>query len=89
MYPLSEIINDFKRNVNDNFIGAFETSLTKSNILARIPQPAGMTEIIFNDNSDLLSKKRDYFGPVNIERLQIQILDDYERIIDTNKMDFF
>lgn len=82
------IINDFKRNVNDNFIGAFETSLTKSNILARIPQPAGMTEIIFNDNSDLLLKKRDYFGPVNIERLQIQVLDDYERIIDTNKMDY-
>lgn len=82
------VINDFKNNVNDNFVGAFESSLTKTNILARIPQPAGMTEIIFNDNSDLLLKTRQYFGPVNIERLQIQVLDDYERVIDTNNMDY-
>lgn len=82
------LVNDYNNNVNENFISAFASSSIKANVLARIPQPAGSQEIIFNDSSDLLLKTREYFGPVNIERLHIQILDEYERIIDTNNMDY-
>ena len=81
-------VNDFKNNVNDNFIGAFETSLTKTNILARISQPSATAEIIFDDTSDLILKKREYFGPVDIERIQLKILDEYERVLNNNNMDY-
>lgn len=81
-------VNDFKNNVNNSFVGAFETSLTKTNILARISQPSATAQIIFDDTSDLILKKREYFGPVDIERLQIKVLDEYERVLDINNMDY-
>ena len=33
-------------------------------------------------------KKRFYFGPVDISRLQLQILDEFGRILDLNNMDY-
>lgn len=82
------LVNDYNNNVNENFISAYASASVKTNVLARIPQPAGTQEIIFNDSSDLLLKTRLYFGPVNLERLHIQILDEYDRVIDTNNMDY-
>ena len=82
------IVDDFQNNVENNFIGAFEESIKKSCILARIPQPAPLGGIMFDDSSDLVLKKRTYFGPVNIDRLKFQILDQYHRIIDINNMDW-
>jgi hypothetical protein len=31
---------------------------------------------------------REYFGPVNITTLNIQLLDEYGRVVDLNNMDF-
>ena len=31
---------------------------------------------------------RQYMGPVNLERMNIQLLDEYGRILDLNNMDF-
>jgi hypothetical protein len=60
----------------------------KYNILARIQQPASSQDIVFSDNSDRQYKKRQYYGPVDIKRLQIQILNDNFEIIDNNNMDY-
>ena len=32
-------------------------------------------------------KKRNYFGPVDIQKLHIQVLDSFGRIINLNNMD--
>jgi len=32
--------------------------------------------------------KREYFGPVTINKLKIQLLDEFGRIVDLNYMDF-
>ena len=32
-------------------------------------------------------KQREYFGPVNIQKLDIALYDEYGRIIDLNNMD--
>lgn len=82
------VVDEFKKNMNDYFFGAFEDSLIKTNVLGRIPQLNGVNDILFNDNSDKILKKRDYFGPVNIERLRIQIKDEFDRVIDNNNMDY-
>jgi hypothetical protein len=86
------MVDDFQNNVENNFIGAFEESIKKSYILARIPQselldiPLGSN--IFSKPSELILKKRTYFGPVSIDRLKIQVLDQYHRVIDINNMDW-
>ena len=40
------------------------------------------------NNGNLVAAPRHYFGPVNITKLQIQVLDEYGRILDFNNMDF-
>jgi hypothetical protein len=38
--------------------------------------------------SNQLNRTRYYFGPVDIDRLKIQLLDEYGRVIDLNYMDW-
>jgi len=36
----------------------------------------------------LVTTARQYFGPVDIQKLGVQLLDEYGRVIDLNNMDF-
>jgi hypothetical protein len=84
------VINDFNNNVNDGFIGAFNSSILNKNILARISLQGGIKIISYfsENNFSLITYARQYFGPVDIIKLQIQLLDEYGRIIDLNNMDY-
>ena len=75
-------------NQNDYFVTAFLNSISKGNILAKVQIAHGKNTTGFEDSSDGTLKMREYFGPQDINRLKIQILDDYERIIDINKTDY-
>ena len=37
---------------------------------------------------NLITEPRRYFGPVDIQRLRVQLYDDFGRILDLNKSDF-
>jgi hypothetical protein len=59
------------------------------NILARITvQTTAPFSILAQNNLNLVSTSREYFGPVNIQHMNIQLLDEYGRVIDLNNMDF-
>jgi hypothetical protein len=85
-------IDDFNNNVADGFFGAFNSSLLNKNILARISligaSISASTVNISAFNGNLVAAPRHYFGPVNITKLQIQVIDEYGRILDFNNMDF-
>jgi hypothetical protein len=36
----------------------------------------------------LVTTSRQYFGPVDIQKMQIQLLDEYGRVLDMNNMDY-
>ena len=38
--------------------------------------------------SNQLNRTREYFGPVNIDRLHISLLDEFGRELDLNSMDW-
>jgi hypothetical protein len=40
------------------------------------------------NNSDYIYKQRDYFGPVNIQKLHIRLLDNFGRPLPLNENDF-
>ena len=42
----------------------------------------------FDSDADFIEKKREYFGPVNIQKLKIQLLNQYGEILNLNYMDF-
>lgn len=82
------VVNDYNNNVNDGFYASFTDSVLNKNILARIAITGGGFNIISQNNLGLITYPRQYFGPVNIQKLQIQLLDEYGRILDLNNMDY-
>ena len=82
-------VDDFNKSVNNTFMTAFEKSGLKSNILARISmQGTGYENVITNKNYEIITDSRNYFGPVDIQRLHITLYDDHGRILDMNHSDY-
>ena len=84
------VVDDYNNNVNNSFYSAFNSSLLNKNILARISltSPHNSFSTLQQNNLNIVTTPREYFGPVNIQTLNIQLLDEYGRIIDLNNMDF-
>lgn len=82
------VVNDYNNNVNDGFYASFTDSILNKNILARISVTNNGFNIISQNNLGLITYPRQYFGPVNIQKLQIQLLDEYGRILNLNNMDY-
>ena len=53
-----------------------------------IPLNVDSFHICFDNGADFIEKKREYFGPVNIQKLKIQLLNQYGEILNLNCMDF-
>jgi hypothetical protein len=82
------VVDDYNNNVNNGFYSAFNASILNKNILARIsfqPNPFGN---LAQNNFSLITTPRQYFGPVDIQKLKIQLLDEYGRVIEMNNMDY-
>jgi hypothetical protein len=74
--------------VNNSFYGAFNSSILNKNILARISLQSNTFNVLEQNNLNLITTPREYFGPVNIQNFNIQLNDEYGRIVDLNNMDF-
>ena len=81
-------IDDHNNNVNNSFFSAFNSSLLNKNVLARISLQGGTFGIFTENNFNLVTSPRDYFGPVNLQHLNVQLLDEYGRVVDLNNMDY-
>jgi len=83
------VVDDHNNNVNNNFYSAFNSSILNQNILARISSQVKTSfSVLEQNNLSVITTPREYFGPVNIEIINIQLLDEYGRVIDLNNMDF-
>jgi hypothetical protein len=88
------VVDDYNNNVNNNFYSAFNSSILNKNILARISLMPSQSlsynsiNILEQNNLNLVSTPREYFGPVNLQTMTVQLLDEYGRIVNLNNMDF-
>ena len=83
------VVDDYNNNVNNSFYSAFNSSVLNKNILARIStQNTGYFDTAAQNNLSLVTTARQYFGPVDIQKLNVQLLDEYGRVVDLNNMDF-
>jgi hypothetical protein len=82
------VLDDYHNNVNNSFYSAFNSSLLNKNILARISLENSAINNTFQNTLKIVGSKREYYGPVNIQNMTVQLLDDYGRIIDLNNMDY-
>jgi hypothetical protein len=82
------VVDDHNNNVNNGFYSAFNSSMLNNNILARISLQSRFFDIQITNNLNIVTTPREYFGPVNIKNLNIQLLDEYGRVLDINNMDY-
>lgn len=84
VFPYSFLImDDFQNNFSETIISPNKDYFNSKNILSRI-------SFISRENipSNLNSPERKYFGPVSLQKLKFQLVDQYNRIVDTNNIDF-
>ena len=81
-------VNDHNNNSSDTYISVFNQSILNKNILARISMKTPAFHILNETGLHLVTEARKYMGPVNISTLNIQILDEFGRIVDINNMDY-
>jgi hypothetical protein len=82
------ILNDFNNSQSQNILAMYSKSYIGNNILAMIPLTSNNFHICFDNGSDFIEKKREYFGPVNLQRLKIELRNQYGEVLDLNCMDF-
>ena len=84
------VVDDYNTSVVNNFFGAFNSSVLNKNILARVSTQINVSgyNILQQNNIRNLTPPREYMGPVNLNNLTIQLLDEFGRVVNLNNMDF-
>jgi len=82
------IVDDFNKSNNINFISTSRYGLLPDNIIARISLKGSAFSIQAQNDFSVYAEPRYYFGPVNINKLHIRIVDEFARPLDLNNTDF-
>ena len=82
------IVNDFNNSVNNHFVGAFNNWILNDDVLARLTINGQYFNILMENDLSQHIEPRKYFGPVDIHRLQIKLMDDHGRILDINNANY-
>lgn len=80
-------IDDYNNSVNNQFVSC-NNKTSDPNILARISIKGTYFSLVMENDFSIVTEPRQYFGPVDIQRIRIRLLDDYGRIIDMNNTDY-
>ena len=81
-------INDHNNNTFDTYTSVFNSSILNKNILARISLKTPAFHILNETGMHLVTEPRKYLGPVNISTFNVQILDEFGRVLNINNMDY-
>jgi len=88
-------IDDYNNNVNNYFISAYKDSVSSPNVVARINlNKLRQSENVYRIGQDdgisgqLDFRTRIYFGPVDIQKMRITVLDEFGRTLNLNNMDW-
>ena len=82
-------IDDYHNNFPTNtFVSTNTNSYIGKNILARIVLTSGANTIITDNAGDGILKKREYFGPIKLEKFRIRLLNRYGDVLDIHQNDF-
>ena len=87
-------INDHKMNTGSTMIAAYSGSMLDNNIITQLSLSTAMDNdraYKYSNDKSLSTKvnfQREYFGPVDINRLDITLYDEYGRVLNLNNMDW-
>ena len=78
-------VDDFVGNYKDSLNAFTENSYLTRSLLAKIQMNTSFFGIRYNGP---IKKPRGYFGPVNIKKLHIKIIDKFDNIVDFKESNF-
>jgi hypothetical protein len=83
------VVDDFNNNVNNQFIPVYKNSATlTSSIISKISVRGSQFSLLMENDLNMTTEPRIYFGPVNIQKMQIYLLDDHGRRLDMTQGNF-
>jgi hypothetical protein len=82
------LVDDLNASSNVNFFSSSEKSLLDGTIIARISLKGYAFSIQAQGDFGIYTEPRYYYGPVNIHKLVVKVIDEYGRLIDLNGIDF-
>lgn len=87
------VVDEFGKGVQNSFVSPMPSSLVRKNILAKIifnksTFPFGSVIPANNFNGYLLSDRRGYNGKIDVQKLNIQLVDEIGSPVNLNGMDF-
>ena len=82
------LVEDFNTSSNINFFSNSEETLLNGMIIARISLKGYAFAIQSQGDFGIYTEPRFYYGPVNIHKLHVKIIDEYGRRINLNGIDF-
>ena len=82
------VLDDFNTSSNVSFLNSSEKSLLHDNIMARISLKGYAFSIQSQTDLSIYSEPRYFYGPVDINKLRILVIDEYGRTVNINDMDF-
>ena len=78
-------INDYVNSDKNQVISCKNNGMIASDIIAKIQINQSSFNFIIDNNQDLALKERKYYGPSNIKKLSITLLDRFGKVIDLNQ----
>ena len=71
-----------------NTYGMGNTAFLKENILGVIPINSNLFQATFDSNANFIYKKREYFGPVDISRITIKLVNQKGNLVNLHNTNF-
>jgi hypothetical protein len=81
-------IEDFNNQSNDHFISVMKDSFMSKDILARISLSGTSFSVLMENNMNIVTEPRMYFGPVDIQKIRIRLYDEYGNILQMNNSNY-
>lgn len=81
-------IDDFNNNCASTNVTTNNSDMFSKDIIAKIPLTSGSNTIIINTSEDLMFKERTYFGPINIDKLRIRLINKYGQPVAINNNNY-
>jgi hypothetical protein len=82
------VLNDYHFSNSSSLVAILNDSYIDKNILAKIPYSNTNFQILFDGSGDVLSPHRQYYGPIDIKKFGMQLMNKYGQVVDVNCMDF-
>jgi hypothetical protein len=84
-------LDDFNKNVNNSNVVFFDDNMMRDDVLAKIYLIDGKFAMNVDNTPDDCcnhTKTRKYFGPIDLQKIHISLLNQYGKVINLNNMDY-